>query len=88
MRQARLFEDALPERYQRIYADMERQGIIVPPTPPDYCDLCGMECDCLLLLDAPGHPKADPEGLINLCCECPESETFFNQRPPKDQEAC
>lgn len=55
MRQERLFEDALPARYQRIYADMERQGIIVPPTPPDYCDLCGREDDCFLVLDAPGR---------------------------------
>ncbi len=73
-KQGRLFESTTPARARRIDADVEPQGLTV--TLPQYCDLCGREDDCLLMVDAPGHPQA-VDDLLDLCCECSASQDFL-----------
>lgn len=54
-------------------AEMAERGITVAPTPPQYCDLCGVEDDCLLMLDAPGYP----DDLVDCCGSCEGSRALL-----------
>lgn len=66
-------DDRVPASYRRLYAEMAERGITVAPTPPQYCDLCGVEDDCLLMLDAPGYP----DDLVDCCGECAGSKAIL-----------